>query len=70
MNEPVRPIVHVPLKREEYGLLAGMAQVRGISLSELVRELIGLDAPCHAPVRRHLRLIAGSRAPHRTEAGS
>jgi hypothetical protein len=54
-------MIEVRLTEHEHGLLAALAALCGMTVSELVRELIGFDRHASSPTRRHLELVPTRR---------
>jgi hypothetical protein len=52
----------VRLAEHEHDLIAGLAELRGMTVSDVVRELIGFE-PDEASARPCLRLISASASP-------
>jgi len=53
--------IAVRFTEHEYSLIEGLAALRGMTTSDLVRELIGFERQHPSPIRRHLKLVPTRR---------
>lgn len=53
--------IAVRFTEHEHSLIEGLAVLRGMSASDMVRELIGFDRHATSPTRRHLKLVPTRR---------
>lgn len=53
--------IDVRFTEHEYRLLEDFAELRGMTATELVRELIGFERPTIPSTRRHLELVPTRR---------
>jgi hypothetical protein len=56
MLAPPTKTIAVRFSEQEHSLIEGLARLRGVTTSDLVRELIGFERATDAPLR-HLRLV-------------
>jgi hypothetical protein len=53
--------IAVRLTEHEHSLIEGVAALCGMTVGDLVRELIGFDRLATSPTRRHLELVPTRR---------
>jgi hypothetical protein len=54
--------IAIRFTEQEHVSLEGLAELRGMTASDLVRELVGFDRHDEPPTRRHLQLVPTRRA--------
>jgi len=57
MPSPCTETIIVHFTEHEHNLIEGLAELRGMSASDMMRELIGFDRYVPSPTRRHLELV-------------
>jgi hypothetical protein len=64
MPLPIRETIAIRVTEREHALIARLAELEGMSASDLVRELLGLEREPESPTLRQLRVVRGDwRAP-------
>jgi hypothetical protein len=53
--------IAVRFTEQEHGMVEGLAELCGMTVSEVVRELIGFDRYSPSPTRQHLELVPTRR---------
>jgi hypothetical protein len=61
MSAPRTETIAVRFTEREYTLLEGLAELRSMTVSDVVRELIGFEPRATPPTRRHLELVPTRR---------
>jgi hypothetical protein len=61
MSVPQTKTIDIRFTEHEYSLIEGLAALRGMSVGDVVRELIGFDRYGASPMRQHLELVPTRR---------
>ena len=61
MTAPRTETIAVRFTEHEHSLIEGIAELRGMTTSDLVRELVGFERRHQSPTRRHVELVPTRR---------